>query len=169
MTTNTDNRWVRDGLLCGLVAYAAVIVFYSGFDFLASRGPMFTVNLLGAGLFKGVHDPTILQYPIALDKQVIFWYNGVHLAISLAIGLFVLWLVHQAERRPSRAGLMAGLILAGFAATIAVIGRLTEPVRILLPWWSIVLANVAASACSAWALWRLKPGLVRLMLGGIRH
>ncbi len=161
MTAGT--RWVRDGVICGLIAYAAVIVFYSGFDFLASRGPLFTVNLLGQGLFRDVRDPTILQYAIPVDRQVVFWYNGVHLIASIAIGLFVLGLVEYAEKNRRRAGLVAGLIVAGFAATIAVIGRLTEPMRDLLPWWSIVMANAGASACSAYGLLKLRPGLVQRM------
>lgn len=161
----TGTRWVRDGVTAGLIAYAAVIVFYTAFDLLAGRGALFTVNLLGLGLFKGVRDPAILQFPITVDTSVVFWYNMVHLVLSLCIGLFVLRLVEQAERRPGRAGLMAGLILTGFAFTIAVVGRITEPFREVLPWWSIVVANTAASACSGYYLLLRRPGLWRRMIG----
>lgn len=161
----TETRWVRDGVTAGLIAYAAVIVFYTAFDLLAGRGAMFTVNLLGQGLFKGVRDPAILQFPIAVDMSVVFWYNLVHLVLSLCIGLFVLRLVEQAYRTPGRAGLMTGLILTGFAITIAVVGRITEPFREVLPWWSIVVANAAASACSGYYLLLRRPGLWRRMIG----
>lgn len=160
-----DNRWVRDGLIAGFIAYAAVIAFYGTFDLLASRGLLFTVNLLGEGLFKGLRDPTVLQFPITVDMQAVFWYNAVHLVLSLCIGLFVLRLVEQAERTPGRAGLMTGLILTGFAITIAVVGRITEPFREVLPWWSIVVANAAASACSGYYLLMRRPGLWRRMIG----
>jgi hypothetical protein len=159
------NRWVRDGLIVGLIAYAAVAVFYSAFDLLASRGTLFTVNLLGQGLFNGLRDPSVLQFPVPVDLQVVFWYNAVHLVLSLAIGLLVLWLVELAEQHPSRAGLMAGFIITGFAATVAIIGRLTEPMRALLPWWSIVVANGAATACAAVYLLQRRPGLWRRMFG----
>jgi hypothetical protein len=96
---------------------------------------------------------------------VVFWYNAVHLVLSLAIGLFVLRMVRLAEENPSRAGLMAGLIVTGFAITVAVVGRLTEPMRALLPWWSIVVANGAATACAAAYLLRVRPGLWRRMFG----
>jgi hypothetical protein len=159
------NQWIRDGVVVGLIAYAAVAVFYSAFDVLASRGTLFTVNLLGQGLFNGLRDPSVLQFPVPVDQQVVFWYNAVHLVLSLAIGLFVLWLVELAEQNSSRAGLMAGLIITGFAITVAVIGRLTEPMRALLPWWSIVVANGAATACAAAYLLQRRPGLWRRMFG----
>jgi hypothetical protein len=162
---STGSRWVRDGVIVGLIAYAAVAVFYSAFDVLASRGTLFTVNLLGQGLFKGVRDPSVLQFPVPVQMQVVFWYNAVHLALSLAIGLFVLRLVEQAERNPARSGLIAGLIVTGFAITVAVVGRLTEPMRALLPWWSIVVANGAATACAAAYLLRRRPDLWRRMFG----
>ena len=163
--TSGRSRWLRDGVVVGLIAYAAVAVFYSAFDLLASRGTLFTVNLLGEGLFKGVRDPSVLQFPIPVDLQVVFWYNALHLALSLAIGLFVLRLVEESERNPARAGLMAGFIVTGFAITVAVVGRLTEPMRELLPWWSIVVANGAATVCAAAYLLKVRPGVWRRMFG----
>ncbi|MDQ8153300.1 MAG: hypothetical protein P3B98_01450 [Gemmatimonadota bacterium] len=157
--------WVRDGVVVGLIAYAAVAIFYSAFDVLASRGTLFTVNLLGQGLFNGLRDPSVLLFPVPVDFTVVFWYNAVHLVVSLAIGLFVLWLVERAEQFPARAGLIAGLLVTGFAITVAVVARLTEPMRTLLPWWSIVLANGAATACAAVYVLRRRPGLWRTMFG----
>jgi len=161
----TGNRWLRDGVIVGLIAYATVAVFYSAFDMLANRGMLFTVNLLGQALFRGLRDPSVLQFPMTVDTQAVFWYNAVHFVLSLAIGLFVLALVETAERRPARAGLMAGAIATGFAVTVAVIGHLTEPMRALLPWWSIVVANGAATACAAAYLLARRPGLWRRMFG----
>lgn len=162
---STENRWLRDGLMVGLIAYASVAIFYSIFDFLASRGTLFTVNLLGLGLFRGLRDPTVLQYAIPINMSAVFWYNTAHLVSSLAIGLFVMSLVEQAEKKPGRAGLIAGLIIAGFAITVAIVGRLTEPMRSLLPWSSIVVANAAAAVCATFYLAKQRPGLWRRMLG----
>lgn len=161
----TTNRWVREGLIIGLIAYLAVAVFYTAFDLLASRGMLFTVNLLGEGLFGGARDRSILEFPISINYQSVFWYNAVHLLASLLIGLFVMRLVEEGSRKPERAGLMAGLIIAGFAITIALIGRITEPIRPVLPWWSIVVANTAASLLAAAWLIRRRPGLLRQVLG----
>lgn len=161
----TGNRWVRDGVIVGLIAYAAVAVFYSAFDLLASRGTLFTVNVLGQALFRGLRDPSVLQFPMAADMTAVFWYNTVHLVLSLAIGLVVVALVEFAEREPARAGLMTGAIATGFAVTVAVVGRLTEPMRAVLPWWSIVVANTAATVCAAAYLLQQRPGLWKRMIG----
>lgn len=161
----TGNRWQRDGVIVGLIAYAAVALFYAAFDVLATRGTLFTVNVLGQAAFRGLRDPSVLQFPMTVDMTSVFWYNGVHLVLSLAIGLFVVFLVERAERDARTAGLMAGVIATGFAVTVAVVGRLTEPMRAVLPWWSIVVANGAATVCAAAYLLQRRPGLLKRMFG----
>ncbi len=156
---------MREGLRVGLVAYAAVAVFYAAFDFLAARGPLFTVNLLGLAVFEGVRDPSILQRPIPVDLGVIFWYNALHLVMSLAIGLIVVRLIAQAEAHPSQAKAMLFTIVAGFVVTIVAVGMLTAPMRALLPWWSIVVANSVAVWVAGSYLRRKHPGIGRNLLG----
>jgi hypothetical protein len=152
---------IREGLAIGLIAYASVAVFYSMFDFLAARGALFTVNLLGMTVFRGLRDASILMGPVPLDPGAIFLYNALHLVLSLAIGLTVVRLVAQAERHPSQAGLMLLLIVTGFVVTILVVYWLSETIRPVLPWWSIVVANALAVLVSAWYLLRRNPGLRR--------
>lgn len=137
-------RPVREGLVIGLIAYGAVALFYAAFDLFAARGPLYTVNLLGRAVFRGLRDPSVLQVPVAFDVGAMFWYNALHLALSLAIGLIVMQLVARGERRPAEAGLMRLLIIAGFVGTILVVGWLSAPIRPVLPWWSIVVANSLA-------------------------
>lgn len=149
----------RDGLTVGFIAYLAVALFYSLFDLLAARGTLYTVNLLGRAVFRGLRDPGILQYPIPLDFPAIFGYNALHLAVSLAMGLVVTQLVDRAERHPPQAPLILALIGAGFVVTVAAVGLLSAPIRPVLPWWSIVVANALASAFAAWYLIRRRPGL----------
>lgn len=160
-----ENHWLRDGLSAGTVAYAAVAVFYSGFDLLASRGPLFTINLLGRAFFRDLRDPSVLQFPVALDFGAAFMYNAMHLAASLGIGLVVMGLVEQAEREPRQARFVSALIAAGFLATVLVVGRVTEPLSVVLPWWSVVAANAVASAASGLYVMRRRPGIVKRMLG----
>jgi len=157
-------RVMREGLRVGLVAYASVALFYAVFDFLAARGPLFTVNLLGLAVFKGVRDPSILQLPIPVDASAVFWYNALHLILSLAIGLIVVRLVAQAEGHPSQARAMLFTIVAGFVVTILAVGFLTEPMRALLPWWSIVVANAVAVFVAGSYLLRTHPGIWRRLV-----
>jgi hypothetical protein len=155
---------MREGLVVGLIAYAAVAVFYSAFDLLAARGTLYTVNLLGETVFRGLRDPGVLEYPFQPDMTAIFWYNGLHLLLALAIGLIVTRLVEQAERHPSQADLVLFTIVAGFIVTIVGVGLLTSPMRPVLPWWSIVVANVLASLLAGAYLLQKRPGLLRRLI-----
>src|SRR5690606_34500171 len=126
---------VRDGLLVGCIAYLAVAVFYSVFDFLAARGYLYTVNLLGRSVFRGLRDPIVLQYAVQLDMTAIFLYNALHFAVALAIGLVVMWLVSHAERYPARPAGVLLVLVAALVATSLPLGWLTAPIRRVLLGW----------------------------------
>lgn len=148
----------------GLIAYAAVAVFYTGFDVLAVREPLYTVDLLGKIAFRGVRDVAGGDVPFQPDHAAIFLYNGLHLVISLVVGLGVAWLVGRAERHVEDAYLCLFALVGGFASIIVVAGVITAPVRPLLPHWSIVSANAYAGALAAlYLLWR-RPGVWRAIL-----
>lgn len=154
-------RTIRQGAIVGFIAFASVAVFYAAFDVLAARGTLYTVNLLGKAVFQGLRDPSVLQMPIAPDFTAIALYSGLHLVLSLAIGLIVTGLVERAERHPSQASFVLAVIVGGFVVTIAAVGILSDPVRPVLPWWSIVVANGAATACGGIYLLRTRPGIWR--------
>jgi protein-S-isoprenylcysteine O-methyltransferase Ste14 len=155
----------REAVTVGVIAAVAVAAFYAVFDQLAARGPLYTVNLLGLSLFKGVRDPAVRQLPIAIDMAGILMYTGVHLALSVVIGFVVTRLIAQAERDPTQARTMLALIVAGYLLTIVGFGYLTAPMRALLPWWSIVVANSAAVVVVGAYLLKRHPGLAGRMLG----
>ncbi len=161
-----ENRTMREGLGVGLIAYASVAVFYSAFDLLAARGTLYTVDLLGKAVFRGLNDPAVLQMPIDIDWTAMALYNGLHLLISLAIGLFVTWLVEHADRHPSRKTLVLLTILAGYAVTVLAVGLLSGPIRTVLPWWSIVVVNALAMLTAGSYLLRKRPGLVQRLVPG---
>ena len=94
---------IREGIAVGLIGYASVALLYATFDFLATRGALYTVDLLGKAVFRGLSDPAVLTLPIELDFTAIFWYNGVHLILSLIIGLIVIKLINLVELQPARA------------------------------------------------------------------
>lgn len=160
----TTGRTVRDGVVAGLIGYASVAAFYSAFDLLAARGSFYTVNLLGKAVFRGLRDPGVLQYPVQPDVPAILLYNGLHLAIALAVGLIVVRLVGQAERHPSQAPVILLAIAAGFIVTVFAVGVLTEPMRAVLPWWSIVVANGLATVFAGAYLLRTRPGTWRRLV-----
>ena len=156
---NEERRTIRDGVIVGLIGYAAVALFYSAFDFLASRGTLYTVNLLGKAVFRGLRDPSVLMFPMDLDTGAILRYNVLHLVVALIIGVAATALIAMAERNPSRRGIIRLLIVFGFVITVAIVATLTTPIRPLLPMWSIVAANALAMVLAgAYLVWR-RPGL----------
>jgi len=158
------SRTVPEGLVAGLVAYVAVAAFYAAFDLLAARGALYTLDLLGKAVFRGLRDPAVLRLPFQHDLVAMVLYNGLHLLTSLAIGFIVTRLVAQAERRPAGAHLVGLTIAMGFVVTIIGVGLLTSPMRPVLPWWSIVVANGLAVLLAGSYLVQKHPGLWRRLL-----
>lgn len=157
-------RTARDGVVVGLIAYFAVALFYAVFDFLAGRGFVYTVDMLGKAVFRGVRDPGILMFPAAPDLEAMLWYNLLHLVAALVIGLVVMALVDHAERRPDHAGGVLFTLVAGFVVTVAAVGWLSAPIRPVLPWWSIVTANSLAVVTAAVYVVRRRPGIATKLL-----
>lgn len=155
---------VRDGISVGLIGYAAVALFYSTFDFLASRGSLYTVNLLGQSVFRGLRDPLVLMFPLSPDWTAILSYNVVHLIVALAIGIFATSIVTMVENNPALRGVAWLIIVGGFLITVAVIATLTTPIRPLLPVWSVVVANALAALLAGAYLLGRRPGLWRRLL-----
>lgn len=153
----STGRIFKEGLILGIIGYICVAAFYAVFDILAARGPLYTVDLLGKSIFSGLRDPGVLLLPIRPDMTAIVLYNGLHLILSLAIGLIVISLVEYSERRPSRARLVLFTIVGGFVVTIVAVGLLSTPIRPLLPWWSIVLANALAVVLGGIYVLRIRP------------
>ena len=77
------SRTVPEGLVAGLVAYVAVAAFYAAFDLLAARGALYTLDLLGKAVFRGLRDPAVLRLPFQHDLVAMVLYNGLHLLLSL--------------------------------------------------------------------------------------
>lgn len=138
------NRWIREGSVTGLIAYVAVALFYLAFDLVAARGALFTVNRIGQLMLNGSSGLAPTGQPIPFDMTAIVCYSAIHLFASLLIGVAVCRLVHEAEMQPMLAQVALLFIVAGFAATIAVVGLLSASIRDVLPWWSIMAANALA-------------------------
>jgi hypothetical protein len=154
------NRVVREGIVVGLLGFAAVALFYAAFDFLAARGFLFTVNLLGQAVFRGLRDPSVLMTPVAIDVTAVILYTILHLVAALAIGLVVAWLAAELEGPHAQRRLAILVIIAGFFVTIFFIGMVSSPIKALLPWWSVVVANVLAVAVAGAYLLGRHPGVV---------
>jgi hypothetical protein len=144
----------------GLIGTATVAVFYAAFDLLAARGFLFTVNLLGRVVFDGLRDASALVGPVVIEPGAVVLYSLLHLAVALSIGLVVSWLVTQLEGPPAQVRLAVLVLLSGFFVTVFGIGMASAPVRDVLPWWSVVVANLLSVLIAGVYIGRRHPGVL---------
>jgi len=150
---------VRDGLLVGLIAYGSVILVYTALDLVAARGPLFTVNLLGHAVLAGAAAVGV-DAATPVDVGAVALFSGVHLVLSLAIGVVVLQLIAFAEREQRQALVVVLALVSGFAITVAVVGWWSAPFREQFSWASIILANVVAVLLSVLFIVRRRPDVI---------
>jgi hypothetical protein len=150
----------QHGLAVGFIAWAVVVVFYAGYDLLASRGPLYTVNALGLALTGGA-EAAIDGIAVPLDPTAVALYSIVHLAAAFLIGFIVVALVANAEADRRRSATVLFVLVGGFVATVALVGFLSIPIRTVLPWWSILAANAMAVALATWYILGAYPEVFR--------
>jgi hypothetical protein len=157
---------LREGVVMGLIASTSVALFYAVIDLLAMRGAFYTVNILGRALFRELRHPAILMLPVPLDWQAIALYSALHLGLSLLIGVAVATLVAYAEEHPSHGPFVVLALVAGFVGTVIMVGLLSVPIRPVLPWWSIVVANSLSAALAGGYLLVRHPRIWRPLVPG---
>jgi hypothetical protein len=141
-------RILSDGFLAGSIAYATVATFFAATNLAQGRAWLHTPALLGGWLFFGAADPVVAPRPVLL-------YNGAHLLACLAVGVLAAVVVTRAERNPAAFAPAFLLLLAAYAATLALLLLATAPISAALPAWSIISANVLAfSAMTGFLVWR---------------
>ncbi|MFQ5537143.1 MAG: hypothetical protein ACE5GJ_06790 [Gemmatimonadota bacterium] len=158
---------LQEGLIVGLIGYAVVAVFYAVFDILAGKSAVFTLNLLGQMLFRGVRDPAVLQLPMAPDLWAMVGYNFVHLFVSLAVGIFVAWLVANVEERPHLGRPVLAVLIAGYVITVLVVAVFARDASQLMPLWTILVVNTLAALGGGAYLWKAHPGLAQKIRGNV--
>lgn len=121
-------RMLGDGMVAGLLGYAAVVVVVSAMDAAQGRSPFHTAALLGSWLFFGLEDPSALE----LWAGPVLAYNGVHLIVSLAAGMVGALLVLESERwRGFWYFALMVLVAAGTYTVVLLIGAGGEIARAL--------------------------------------
>lgn len=154
---SSTTKWVREGCLIGGLAFGLVAAFYLAFDLVSARGALYTVNQLGVVLLRGPGELGAPGGAWPVYPSAILLYSALHLGGSLLIGIVVARLVREAELRPMQAQIALLFIVAGFAGTIALVGILSDPIRDVLPWWSIIVANALAVLGAGYVMIRRHP------------
>jgi len=144
-----DGSWVVEGLVTGLIGYATVVAFFALLNLSSGEGVFHTPALLGSALFFGAREAG----EVVAGPGPVIAYNGIHILVSLVIGLGAAWLVFQAEKNRPLWYVVFFVFLAGFIYGIAVMGVLAAEISSLLSWTTILLANMAAGITAGGYLW----------------
>ncbi len=160
-------RIVFEGLVAGVLAYVAVAVVFAVADLLLGRALFATPAALGGILFYGAREPSALVSagPVAAA-------NGVHILLSVALGLVAALLVEETERHPQFFYATFAMVVFFLFASTAVLLGIPSAITRAAPWAVILVANVLGLAVAGVYLWRAHPGLRRRvdeLAGGEEH
>lgn len=134
-----QRRILAHGLVAGFAAYLTVVILYAAFNLVTGHPPFETAVRLGAA---------IVGPDVPVAGQVIA-YNGMHLAVMLALGLISAVLVRRWELYPELWYAVFGALTVGMVVLTLLVGLLASELTHVLHWRSIVLVNVAAAGVMA--------------------
>ncbi|MFQ5746262.1 MAG: hypothetical protein ACE5HF_03460 [Gemmatimonadota bacterium] len=155
-------RVMMEGLVAGLLGYAAVALFFGVVNLIGGRNFFYTAARLGSGLTgaaPGAADTAVLPGPV-------FAYNGVHLLAFLVIGFVAAWLVFETEKHPDFFPIFLFIALGGAFANVAAFTAISEIRSGELSLWAVLGANAAAGAAMGAYLVRAHPRLWRELREG---
>lgn len=150
---------LTQGLIAGVVSYAAVAIFFFLVNVLAGRSPFFTAAALGSALFYGVGDLTRL----AIEPGPILAFNGVHLLLSLMAGTIAAWLVYETEQHHFLWYFVFFVFLAAFVYSLVVVGIVGAEMAHVIPWWAVLIANAIWMGSLGCYLWFQHRGLFQTL------
>jgi hypothetical protein len=149
-------QWLTQGLVAGLVSYAAVAVFFLVINVISGRSAFHTAAALGSTLFYGLQDPANL----VIEPGPVLAYNGVHLILSIVAGTIASWLLFETERHHFLWYFVFFIFLAGFMYSSVLIGVVGAEISHIVPWWSVLVANVIWLAALISYLWLQHRSLI---------
>ncbi len=154
------NQVVLDGFIAGLLGYLAVVLLFAFLNVSSMQGVFRTPEMLGRALLGGVTDSGTGP-GAALAAALAF--NGLHLLVSLALGLVASRLAVAAEHDH---GLGYGLIFAviaigGFLPIF--FGAITVEHLQALTWAGAVAGTVTGAAATLGYVAWVHRGLVRAL------
>jgi hypothetical protein len=152
-----EQRVLREGFVVGLIGAGVVALWFLVLDAAMGR-LLFTPAALGSVVFHGASDAA----GVRLDALAILGYTGLHLVAFGIAGVGAAAIVAYAEDRRPYVLLGAVLLFVALETLfIGVVTLLAQWLLELIPWWSILVANVAAAAAMGAFLWRQHPALAR--------
>ena len=131
-------QWLAQGLIGGLIGYVAVAVFFVLVNLVGGRSVFHTAAALGSTLFYGLQGAANL----VIEPGPVIAYNGLHLILSIVVATVASWLLYETERHHFIWYIVFFIFLAGFVYSLVLIGVVGAEISHIVPWWSVLAANV---------------------------
>lgn len=149
---NIRGSVLREGVVAGLIGAATVALWFFVLD-LARGMPLFTPSRLGAAVFYGANNPVGLQRALG----PVLGYTVLHGVAFIAFGVVAATMIAAIEAEPP---LFVAFVMLFAAFEVFFVGLVAAFSRSLLGeilWWSVLIANLLASAAMLTYLFRLHP------------
>ena len=150
-------RLYQEGMIAGVIGAATVALWFLLLDTAAGH-PLYTPSVLGTAIFR--HAALASPETLSVSLEMVGMFTWIHVLIFAALGGIVSRLLAMVERNPSWGfGLLLLFVVFefGFVATAAL---LAAPILRVIPWPSVLAANVLAAAAMSAYFWRRHPRLV---------
>jgi hypothetical protein len=155
--TRDAARLYQEGMIAGVIGAGTVALWFLVLDAAAGR-PLYTPTVLGTALFR----PGALAQPemLSVSVEMVVMFTWVHTLVFAGLGGLASRLLAMVERNPSWGFallLFAVIFEFGFVAAALVFA---SPVLRLIPWPSVLVANLLAAASMSAYFWRRHPRLI---------
>lgn len=91
----TDYRRIAsEGLIAGIIGYAAIVLFFAALDLVGGRSPFYTAAVLGS-TFVGT-GPEAFR----VEPRAVLAYNGLHIIVFVILGMISARIALGVERVP---------------------------------------------------------------------
>jgi hypothetical protein len=155
--TLSEHRILREAMVVGLIGAGVVALWFLVLDAAMGR-LLFTPAALGSVVFHGATSPAAVQ----VDALTVLGYTGLHLLAFGVAGVIAAAVVAYAEDRHAYVLLGAVLVFVAFETFfIGLVTVLAQWLLEIIPWWSILVANLLAAAAMGGYLWRKHPMLAQ--------
>lgn len=132
-------RIAVQGLAAGLIGYAAVALFFVAVNLITGRPALYTAAGLGSFLTSVNGAPG----SVTVAAAPVIAFNGVHMFLSVCVGMASAWLVYEAEEHHEFWYILLLLFVALYLFGVLVFGVFGAELIGVLTWGSAVAGNAA--------------------------
>jgi len=144
-------------MTAGVIGAATVALWFLLLDSVSGH-PLYTPTVLGTAIFRRAALAT--PETLSVSLEMVGMFTWIHVLIFAALGGVASRLLAMVERNPSWGfGLLLFFVVFEFGF-VAAAALLASPILRVIPWPSVLGANLLAAAAMSAYFWRRHPHLV---------